>query len=111
MSPIAPDITNIRASLHQHLMPPTKHRPVQWLIKGSVKIHHHLRDALFGGRYSAIIGLESELSPERRLNAVAVQDFPLDRGSLDGFVTDQLDAQLLTSAGIQVLDQSRNQSG
>jgi hypothetical protein len=58
-----------------------------------VKVHHHFRDAAFGGRYPARVGSQPELLAKGRLHALAGEYFPFDFGSLQGLVADQLDPE------------------
>lgn len=42
------------------------------------RVDHHLCDAAFGRRHAGLLPAEAKLVPQRRLNAVAVEDFALD---------------------------------
>jgi hypothetical protein len=51
-----------------------------------VERHHHFRDAAFGGRNPARFGFETELAAQRRLDAVAIEQFAFDLRGLHRFV-------------------------
>ena len=58
-----------------------------------VEIDHHLGDAAFGGRHARSFIAQAELLTQRRLHAVAVQDFTFDFGGFDSLFADKLDFQ------------------
>src|ERR1700719_3561756 len=58
-----------------------------------IEIHHHLRDAPFGGLDARDFKAESKLLTKRGLHAVPVEDFSFDFRGLDGFVADKLDLE------------------
>lgn len=65
----------------------------QWIVEMPVEVHHHFGDAALRGWHSPPVAAEPKLLPQRRLHAIAVEDFPFDFGSLERFVADQLDPE------------------
>jgi hypothetical protein len=59
----------------------------------AIQIDHHVGDALLGGRNSARVGSEAEITPDGRLDAVAIEKLALDFGRLERLGADQVDGQ------------------
>jgi hypothetical protein len=90
---VSADGAQLRTSLHQPLMPLEQRRVVERIVPPPVEIGEHLGNPLLGWRGTPPITVQAELPTERRLNAVAVQDFSFDLGGLEGFRADQIDDQ------------------
>ena len=71
-----------------------------------VEVHHHLCDAALGRRYPPAVGPETELRAQRRLNAVAVEDFAFDFRGLQCLVADQLDFEDIAVVRADMLERT-----
>ena len=63
------------------------------LTKGFVEIDHHVGDTLLGRRNSTRIGSETEIAPDGRLDALAIEKLAFDLRSLEHLGADQVDGQ------------------
>src|SRR5262249_52427207 len=76
---------------HEHRVPGEQGLMREGRAEILVEVHHHLGDAALGRRDSPPVGAEPELLEERRLDAVAIEDFAFNLRGLHGLVADQLD--------------------
>ena len=74
----------------EHAVPPEQAFVRERSGEAAVEIRHHVGNALFGGGNSAAVGIEPEISPDGRLDAVAVEKLALDFRGLDRLVADQV---------------------
>jgi hypothetical protein len=100
---VAADYLDVLVSGEEHLMP-LEHRLVGYRVGVvPVEIEHHLGDAPFGLLDVRGFRAEPELGAQRGLHAVAVQYLPLDLGSLDRLLADEVDLQGFLVFGADVL--------
>jgi hypothetical protein len=92
---VAADICYAGAPFQEHAVPGEKHLFGKRLGVRAIKIDHHLGDALLGGTHPAVVGLQTELSANRRLNACTVENFAFDLRGSDGFGADGLNFESL----------------
>ena len=92
----------IASSVHQQRVPVQKPRLVQWRLGFPVKFHHQFRNPLLRRRNPAVVRRQSELPPDRRLHALAIQDFPLDLRSLQRLLAHQLRHQQILAVLFQM---------
>ena len=82
---------------HDHPVPGKQHVMIEGPGKVQVNFGHHLRETTFCGRDAARIldKFQSQLLPQRRLNALPVEIFSFDGGGLQCFFADQVDPDLV----------------
>lgn len=66
---------------------------------------------LFGGRDTAVVGYQSKLTTNGRLQAISVEILALDFRSLERFIADQLDRKLAFVILGQVSERAKQQPG
>lgn len=108
---VAAYIGNVAAPVHHHPVPLEQPISCDGFKGMAVEIGHHLRDT--GLRWSAAQsrGRHSELAAERRLHAVTVENFPLDRGCAQCVGAQELDHEFRMIAPVEMTHAPRDPPG
>ena len=60
---------------------------------------------------AALVGGKAEMPCERRLDAIAVEDFTFNRGAIDDFLRYEFDGQAIARIGVKVVQCADNEAG
>lgn len=102
--PIGPDLSQISSAMADEAMPFKQSLMGQGPIMSTKQIHHQFRDSGFCRWNLPLIRLQSEMATDRALQAVAIEDLPLDFGCLVRFLTDDADSDLIPIIFFDVSD-------
>ncbi len=104
MRAIGADRRQIAAAVHQHGMPGEQLRIAQRCGPAAVEIRHQLGRAGLGRAGAPRIGGEAELAGDRGLQASAIEQLALDRGTVRHLLRHQRDDEALAGVAVEVLD-------
>ena len=106
MRPVAPDIGNVAATVHQHGVPRKQGPIVELRSMAAINIGHEFGGPGLRPPRAALVGGKAQMPCERPQDAGAVEDLALDGRAIDNLLRDEFDGQAIALIGVQVVERA-----